>query len=261
MGAKIIAKGRPRPADHLTALWDAETAELACLIEAKTLTAIRTAGTSAVAIDRMSRSGPLGVAVLGSGREAATHVSATAAVREIGSPIGLQPGFPVPHWGFERVHPVGMSPELIARMVKEIPNIVCIKAESGMPTPAGFVQTWKNHADEVLVTCPIEADALPFAGLVPLQFMGTSNYECYGNAVLRMFDLVSNGKFNEMMEVYWQIHPARSAYRAVSAAYTAGAGIIHRMVWKYQAWLNGFNGGPLRQPTMKIRDVHMRQLP
>jgi 4-hydroxy-tetrahydrodipicolinate synthase len=24
--------------------------------------------------------------------------------------------------------------------------------------------------------------------------------------------------------------------------------------------LQGFNGGPLRQPTMKIRDVHMRQL-
>lgn len=85
MGAKIIAKGRPRPADHLTALWDSETAELACLIEAKTVTAMRTAGTSAVAIDRMARPGPLRIAVLGSGREAATHVSATAAVRSIGS--------------------------------------------------------------------------------------------------------------------------------------------------------------------------------
>jgi ornithine cyclodeaminase/alanine dehydrogenase len=83
MGAKIIAKGRPRPADHLTALWDPETAELVCLIEAKTVTAMRTAGTSAVAIDRMARSGALSVAVLGSGREAATHVSATASVREI----------------------------------------------------------------------------------------------------------------------------------------------------------------------------------
>lgn len=168
--------------------------------------------------------------------------------------------FPVPHWGFERVHPAGMSPELIARMVREIPNIVCIKAESGMPTPAGFVQTWKNHSHEVVVTCPIEADALPFAGLVPLQFMGTSNYECYGDMVLRMFKLASDGKFNEMMELYWQIQPARSAHRAVTASYSVGAGIIHRMAWKYQAWLNGFNGGPLRQPTMKLRDVHMRQL-
>jgi len=168
--------------------------------------------------------------------------------------------FPVPHWGFERVHPAGMSPQLIAQMVKEIPNIVCIKAESGMPTPAGFVQTWKNHSHEVVVTCPIEADALPFAGLVPLQFMGTSNYEYYGDMIPRMFKLVRAGQFNEMMELYWQIHPARSTYRAVTATYTGGAGIIHRMVWKYQAWLQGFNGGPLRQPTMKIRDVHMRQL-
>ena len=62
--------------------------------------------------------------------------------------------FPVPHWGFERVHPAGMSPQLVRRMVKEIPNIVCIKAESGMPTPAGFVQTWKNHSEDVVVTMP-----------------------------------------------------------------------------------------------------------
>jgi alanine dehydrogenase len=85
MGAKIIAKGRPKPADHLIALWHKETAELACLIEAKTVTAMRTAGTSAVAIDRMARPGPLRIAVLGSGREAATHVSATAIVRDIAS--------------------------------------------------------------------------------------------------------------------------------------------------------------------------------
>jgi ornithine cyclodeaminase/alanine dehydrogenase len=85
MGAKIIAKGRPGPADHLTGLWDPETAELACLIEAKTVTAMRTAGTSAVAIDRMARPGMQRVAVLGSGREAATHVGAAAAVRPIGA--------------------------------------------------------------------------------------------------------------------------------------------------------------------------------
>jgi len=167
--------------------------------------------------------------------------------------------FPVPHWGFERVHPAGMSPELIRRMVEDIPNIVCIKAESGMPAPGGFVQTWKNHAHEVVVTCPIEADALPFAGLVPLQFMGTSNYEFYGDLMPRMFRLVREGRFDEMMALYWQINPARTTYRAIAATYQ-GAGVLHRMVWKYQAWLQGFNGGPLRQPTMKIREVHMRQL-
>ena len=75
--------------------------------------------------------------------------------------------FPVPHWGFERVHPAGMSPELIRRMVKEIPNIVCIKAESGMPTPAGFIQTWRNHSEDLVVTIPVEGEAFPLAGILP----------------------------------------------------------------------------------------------
>jgi 4-hydroxy-tetrahydrodipicolinate synthase len=168
--------------------------------------------------------------------------------------------FPVPHWGFERVHPAGMDPELVKQMVKEIPNIVCIKAESGMPTPSGFVQAWKSHSHEVLITCPVEGDALPLAALVPMQFTGTSNTEYYGNMIPRMFRMVQEGQFDEMMKLYWQIHPARMAAQAVANSYRGGAGIIHRMQWKYQAWLSGFNGGPLRQPTMKIRDVHMKQL-
>jgi 4-hydroxy-tetrahydrodipicolinate synthase len=168
--------------------------------------------------------------------------------------------FPVPHWGFERVHPAGMAPELVKQMVKDIPNIVCIKAESGMPTPSGFVQAWKNHSHEVLITCPIEGDALPLAALVPMQFTGTSNTEYYGNMIPRMFRMVQEGRFDDMMKLYWQIHPARMAAQAVANSYRGGAGIIHRMQWKYQAWLSGFNGGPLRQPTMKIRDVHMKQL-
>jgi 4-hydroxy-tetrahydrodipicolinate synthase len=36
--------------------------------------------------------------------------------------------------------------------------------------------------------------------------------------------------------------------------------VINRMDWKYQTWLAGFNGGPLRQPTMKITDRNMRIL-
>jgi 4-hydroxy-tetrahydrodipicolinate synthase len=36
--------------------------------------------------------------------------------------------------------------------------------------------------------------------------------------------------------------------------------VINRADWKYQNWLAGFNGGPLRQPTMKIVDRNMRIL-
>ena len=52
---------------------------------ARTSPPMRTAGTSAVAIDRIAPKTPLKVAVLGSGHEATTHVSALAAVREMAS--------------------------------------------------------------------------------------------------------------------------------------------------------------------------------
>ena len=39
-----------------------------------------------------------------------------------------------------------------------------------------------------------------------------------------------------------------------------GTKLIHRAYWKYQSWLHGFNGGPLRYPTQKMIDAHMRNL-
>lgn len=85
MGAKIIAKGRPRGTEHVIALWDQQTGALVCLMSGKGVTAVRTAGTTAVAIDRIAPRDSLSVAVLGSGHEASTHVSALAAIRKIRS--------------------------------------------------------------------------------------------------------------------------------------------------------------------------------
>lgn len=168
--------------------------------------------------------------------------------------------FPVPHWGFERVHPAGMEPAMVERIVRDIPNIVAIKAESGMPTIAGFVQTYHRHSKDVVVTFPVEAEAIPLAMLVDMQFMGTSNSELYGPTIPRLFNLVREKRFEEAMEIYWRIHPARMANMQISRSYMGSTQLINRMVWKYEGWLNGFNGGPLRQPTMKIVDAHMRQL-
>jgi ornithine cyclodeaminase/alanine dehydrogenase-like protein (mu-crystallin family) len=85
MGAKIIAKGGPRGTEHVIALWDQETGALVCLMSGKGVTAVRTAGTTAVALDRIAPRESLNVAVLGSGHEASTHVSALAAIRKIRS--------------------------------------------------------------------------------------------------------------------------------------------------------------------------------
>jgi 4-hydroxy-tetrahydrodipicolinate synthase len=168
--------------------------------------------------------------------------------------------FPVPHWGFERVHPAGMDPELIAALVRDCKNIVCIKAEGGMPTVAGFVQCWKRHADEVLITFPVEADAVPLAAMVPMQWCGTSNHELFRDKIPQMFNLMVGGEFEAAMTLYWQLHPIRMANMALQASHMPGTKLIHRTYWKYQGWLNGFNGGPLRQPTQKLVDAHMRAL-
>ena len=55
------------------------------------------------------------------------------------------------------------------------------------------------------------------------------------------------------MELYWQIQPARQASMQAMGM-LAGSNFLHRMLWKYQGWLSGFNGGPLRTPTMRLND-------
>jgi 4-hydroxy-tetrahydrodipicolinate synthase len=168
--------------------------------------------------------------------------------------------FSVPHWGFERLHPAGMPPELIAQLVADVKNIVAIKAEGGMPTIGGFVQCWKRHVEEVIVTIPIEAEMIPLAALLPLQWAGTSNYELYRDRMPKIFKLMTTGKFEEAMQAWWQLHPIRLAHMAAQGTHMPGTKLIHRTYWKYQGWLNGLNGGPLRQPTQKLSDAHMRQL-
>ena len=46
----------------------------------------------------------------------------------------------------------------------------------------------------------------------------------------------------------------------VTSAYMAQTNFLHRMLWKYQGWLNGFNGGPMRRPTMRLNDHTMHTL-
>jgi len=167
--------------------------------------------------------------------------------------------FPVPLWGFERLHPAGMDPQIIDRMIKEIPNIVAIKAEAGMPLIAGFAHMYNLYKDDVVISIPLEDNGIPLSTLIPVQWMGTSNYEYYGSVMPRLFNMIKEGKIKEAFDLYWQIHPARLAYASLSSA-VSGANFLHRMLWKYQGWLTGMNGGPLRQPTMRINHRQMQAL-
>ena len=84
MGVKLIAASPPaRRASYLVALFDRRTTALLALLDGNHVTGTRTAATSAVAIDVLAPRRPLRVAVIGSGFEAANHVAAAAAVRDI----------------------------------------------------------------------------------------------------------------------------------------------------------------------------------
>jgi 4-hydroxy-tetrahydrodipicolinate synthase len=157
--------------------------------------------------------------------------------------------FPVPLWGFERLHPASIPIEMLAEMVDTIPNVAAIKAEGGMPAIAGFTEAWNRLSDRVVVTMPLEQQAIPLATILPLQLIATSNTECLGGAVPQMLNLCHDGKYAEAMEIYWRVDPARRANERIGVA---GANTVHRMAWKYQAWLTGFNGGPLRMPTQRL---------
>jgi 4-hydroxy-tetrahydrodipicolinate synthase len=157
--------------------------------------------------------------------------------------------FPVPLWGFERLHPASIPIEMLEEMVDTIPNVSAIKAEGGMPAIAGFTETWNRLSDRVVVTMPLEQQAIPLATVLPLQLIATSNTECLGGAVPRMLDLCREGRYDEAMKIYWQVDPCRRANDRIGVA---GANTVHRMAWKYQAWLTGFNGGPLRMPTQRL---------
>lgn len=166
--------------------------------------------------------------------------------------------FPVPLWGFERIHPASLSVDLMEGLIDDLPTVVAVKAEGGHPSIGGFTEAWNRLNQRVVVTMPLEHQAIPLATLLPTPFIGTSNTEYFGPAVPQMLDLAREGKHAEAMRLFWQIDPARRANGRIGAV--GGVNSVHRMAWKYQAWLSGFNGGPLRMPTARLVSEQMSML-
>jgi ornithine cyclodeaminase/alanine dehydrogenase-like protein (mu-crystallin family) len=88
-GAKVLSVfpknfevGRPSH-QGVVLLFDPVSGELACVAEARTITAIRTAAASAVATDALARPDARRLAILGYGEQAETHVHAIAKVRPL----------------------------------------------------------------------------------------------------------------------------------------------------------------------------------
>lgn len=168
--------------------------------------------------------------------------------------------FPMFLWGFSnRIHPSDIPARLIRRLLDDVPNIAVIKAEGGFPSIMGIIEAYRLFGDEVVISCPIEGELLPLGQLMPIQFSATSDHEFWGPTIPEAMRLLREEKFDEVTELYWKMHPARKAKSAVSQQLNGG-NFINRQLWKFQGWLRGYNGGPLRLPTQRIHDPQMNQL-
>jgi 4-hydroxy-tetrahydrodipicolinate synthase len=168
--------------------------------------------------------------------------------------------FPMYLWGFSpRIHPSDIPLRLIRRLINDCPNIAAIKAEGGFPGIQGVIECHRHFGTEVVISMPIEGDLIPLAQLMPIQLSATSDHEYYGPMIPRVFNLLRAGKYDDAAEIYWQLHPARKTKANLAPAMHGGA-FINRQAWKFQGWLQGYNGGPLRQPTQRIHDHQMTAL-
>ena len=169
--------------------------------------------------------------------------------------------FAMDQWNFGRLHAAGFSISLLEQMVDGIPQVVAIKNEVGGPGVGGIAAVFERFTGEVVVTDPLEFNAPAWIANYGMRFMGTSNYEVAGPVIPQMLELLSDrATWAKGMELYWQIAPVRRAHAAVCTPLVANSGLVPRMHWKYQGWLNGYNGGPIRQPHMRISAGQMATL-
>lgn len=165
--------------------------------------------------------------------------------------------FPMFLWGFSsRIHPSDIPAALIRRLLDDCPNIVAIKAEGGFPSIQSVIECDRLFGKEVVISMPIEGELIPLSQVMPIQLSATSDHEYYGPMIPRVFNLLREEKFDEATAIYWQLHPARKIKGAL-AQQMHGGHFINRQAWKFQGWLQGYNGGPLRMPTQRIHDPQM----
>ncbi|MBF8191954.1 dihydrodipicolinate synthase family protein [Nonomuraea sp. K274] len=167
--------------------------------------------------------------------------------------------FAVMTWGFTPLHASGFPPAAIEEMAR-IDTAAALKYEAGgAASITALADVHRRVSEHVLVENPMEQHLPALVDRFGTQWFGTSAYESFGDRVPRVHELATAGKWNEAMDVFWSYQPARAAKGDFHASFK-GAGLIHRVGWKYLSWLQGFNGGLLRMPQMRLSPGQMRSL-
>ena len=80
MGAKLFGFGRGKQVSYMVALWSQATGHLVAVMDAHRITAVRTAATSALAVETVLGRRAVRVGIIGSGKEAYNHLQALCAL-------------------------------------------------------------------------------------------------------------------------------------------------------------------------------------
>lgn len=181
-----------------------------------------------------------------SGAEVAEHTAYIAERTDLALIL-----FAASTWGFRSLAPQGFPPDALAEMVR-LETAAALKFETGGPAViAAYADAVRRFGRDVLVEIPKEEYLPALVDKFGVQWIGTSAYESFGDRVPRALNLLAAGKWDEGLEVFWSYQAAREAKSAFHAGF-AGANLIHRVGWKYLSYLQGFNGGLLRMPQMRL---------
>lgn len=162
-------------------------------------------------------------------------------------------------WGFKPLHTAGFPLDALKEMV-QIDTAVALKYEGGgSAVMSALTQVHELCSAHVIVENPMEQQIPVQAREFGVRWWGTSAYESFGDRVPRVMSALAEDRFDDAMDIFWSYNAAREAKGAFHASF-AGANLIHRNGWKYLGWLNGFNGGLVRMPHMRLAPGQMKSL-
>lgn len=167
--------------------------------------------------------------------------------------------FGVSTWGFKGLHPAGFPIDALEEIVA-LETVAALKYEGGGAALfSAFDEVFHRCSRHALVENPMEMHIPALVRNYDVPWFGTSGYEAVGGRPVEVFEAARSGDFGRAMEVSWSYAPAREAKGAFHHSF-AGANMIHRVGWKYLGWLQGFNGGLLRMPQMRLLPGQMKAL-
>jgi dihydrodipicolinate synthase/N-acetylneuraminate lyase len=162
-------------------------------------------------------------------------------------------------WGFKPLHPAGFPIDALAEMAR-FETAAALKYEGGGAALfSAFDEVHRRCGEHVIVENPMEMHIPALVRNYGIRWFGTSGYESAGDRPPKVLAAVADGDHDAAMKLFWSYHPAREAKGQFHATFP-GAGLIHRTGWKYLGWLQGYNGGLLRMPQMRLNPGQMKSL-